>query len=109
MTQDDLVTGPAAAAILATGAGSLVFGILSLATDASPRLDAAFSLYLPSGSLSGVSAASVIIWLICWVLLGRRWGRRDIGLFPVTAAAFAMLLGGMLLSFPPFMDFVQGK
>lgn len=102
-------TGPGAAAILATGIGSLALGVLALAGDASPALQHRLIFWRPTGPLSGVSTLAVAAWLIAWTGLGWRWSRRDVPLRPVIAWAFAMLAAGFLLTFPPFMDLLQGK
>ena len=104
-----LPNGPGAAAILAAGAGSLALGVLAFAGDAAPALKRVFSLWTPSGPLSGVSTGAIAVWLAVWFALHRAWARRDLDLKPVNAAAFAMLAGGLLLTFPPFMDLLQGK
>ena len=106
---DRLATGPGAAAVLAAGIGCLALGVLAPASDAVPWLDRAMRLWPPSGSLSGVSTSAVVIWLCAWFLLARRWRRRDIVLWPVTLAASVMLVAGLLLTFPPFMDLLQGR
>jgi hypothetical protein len=106
---DRLPSGPGAAAIVAAGAGSLALGLLAFAGDASPRLKPVLSLWPPSGPLSGVSTAAILVWLAVWLILGRLWGRRDVNLAWANGAAFAMLAGGMLLTFPPFMDLLQRK
>jgi hypothetical protein len=105
----EIPNGPGAAAILAAGLGSLALGIFAFAGDAAPPLKAAFTLWPPSGPLSGVSTAAILVWIGAWLVLGRRWRRREVDLARVNAAAFVMLGGGLLLTFPPFMDLLQGK
>lgn len=105
----DTPTGPGAAAILAAGLGALALGLLALAGDASPPFGKALSFYAPSGALSGVSMLAVLVWLAAWAVLARRWARRDVDLAPVNIAAFTMLALSLLLTFPPFMDLLQGK
>jgi hypothetical protein len=100
--------GPGAAAVLSAGIGSLALGVFAFAGDASPPIRGLFNIWTPSGPLSGVSTAAILVWLIAWYLLGRRWSRRDVGLRWVNIAAFVMLAGGLLLTFPPFMDLLQG-
>jgi hypothetical protein len=102
-------SGPGAAAILAAGAGSLALGVLALAGDAWPRVKAAMILWKPTGPLSGVTTVAVAVWLAVWLVLSRRWARREVDLAAITWAAFAMLAAGLLLTFPPFMDLLQGK
>ena len=101
--------GAGAAAILAAGAGSLALGVLALAGDAWPALRARLVLWPPTGPLSGVSSGAVLVWLAAWVVLARRWSGREVSLGRVNLVAFAMLIAGLLLTFPPFMDLLQGK
>ncbi len=100
--------GPGAAAILAAGIGALALGIFAFAGDASPPILRAFNIWNPTGPLSGVTSAAVLVWLVAWFLLARRWSARNVNLTPVTFAALAMLAGGVLLTFPPFMDLLRG-
>lgn len=104
-----LPNGPGAAAILAAGAGSLALGVFAFAGDASPAIKLAFTVVRRSGPLSGVSLWAVIVWLAVWFGLSVRWRTRNVDLARVNAAAFVMLAGGLLLTFPPFMDLLLGK
>jgi hypothetical protein len=63
----------------------------------------------PVGTLSGVSTLAIIVWLASWFVLARLWGGRTVNLGKVNAVAFALLIVGLLLTFPPFMDLLQGK
>jgi hypothetical protein len=103
------VNGPGAAAILAAGIGSLALGLFAFAGDASPAILHAFNFWTPTGPLSGVTSTAVLVWLIAWYALARAWTAQSVNLQRVTLAAFAMLVGGLLLTFPPFMDLLQGK
>jgi hypothetical protein len=104
-----LPNGPGAAAILAAGVGSLAIGVFAFFADVSPVLKHGFDFWSPSGPLSGVSLTAVVVWLLVWLLLSRLWAAREVNLARVNVAAFAMLIVGLLLSFPPFMDLLQGK
>lgn len=104
-----LPNGPGAAAILSAGTGSGALGVFALASDASPVVRHAFTIWPPSGDLSGVTLAAIVVWLVAWFGLSRLWTARDVGLVRVNVAAFAMLIVGLLLTFPPFMDLLQGK
>ena len=104
-----LPSGPAAAAILAAGAGSAALGVLALAADASPTLNHALTFYRPTGALSGVTTTAILVWLGVWYGLSRRWQNKQIELARVNAGAFILLIAGILLTFPPFMDLLQGK
>ena len=105
----DLANGLGAAAVLAAGVGSLALGVLAFITDAWPALKPALTLWKPSGPLSGVSTAAIVVWLAAWAVLAAVWGGRRVSLGWVNLAAFAMLATSLLLTFPPFMDLLQGK
>lgn len=101
--------GPGAAAILSAAIGALALGVLSLAEDALPAVQHALILWPPTGSLSGVTLAAVVIWLASWYWLGSRWNAVSVNMVRINLAAFAMLAASLLLTFPPFMDLLQGK
>jgi hypothetical protein len=101
--------GLGAAAILAAGIGCAAVGILALAGDASQTIGKFLNFYNPVGKLSGVSTVSIVIWLVAWFALARLWGTKTVALGKVNLAAFALLVVGLLLTFPPFTDFLQGK
>jgi len=42
-------------------------------------------------------------------VLHRLWSPKSVSIGNVSAISFVLLLGGLLLTFPPFMDFLQGK
>jgi hypothetical protein len=109
MGTDELPTGPGAAAILAAGIGSFALGVFALASDAVPGINRMFVFWQPTGALSGVSICAILVWLVCWLGLSRRWAGRNVNLMRVNVAAFIMLIVALLLTFPPFMDLLQGK
>ncbi len=104
-----LPNGPGAAAILAAGMGSLALGVFAFAGDAVPPIRRAFNFWNPAGPLSGVSLCAVIVWLLVWYALSRTWASRNVNLVWVNVAALLMLVAGLLLTFPPLMDLLQGK
>jgi hypothetical protein len=104
-----LSNGLGAAAILAAGIGSLALGFFAFVGDAFPVIGHAFNFWNPAGPLSGVTSLAGVVWLLAWYRLARIWAGRNVNLRRVNRAAFAMLMGGLLLTFPPFMDFLQGK
>ena len=106
---DALPNGPGAAAILAAGIGSLALGVFAFAGDAFPAIGKAFNFWNPTGALSGVTTLAVVVWLLAWYRLSRIWASRSVDLRPVNRNAFAMLVAGLLLTFPLFMDLLQGK
>ena len=104
-----LSNGAGAAAILAAALGCFFLGVLSLAGDASPAVASALIFWKPTGPLSGVTDVSIIIWLLAWYILNRLWARRAVDLRKINTAAILLFAGGLLLTFPPFMDVLQGK
>jgi hypothetical protein len=106
---DSLPNGPAAAAILAAGIGCGTLGILAFAGDASAAIGRLLNIYNPTGTLSGVTTGAIIVWLVAWLVLNRLWQTRTVAMAAVNVAAFAFLVVGFLLTFPPFMDLLQGK
>ncbi len=106
---DSIPNGPGGAAILAAGIGCAALGILSFAGDASDAIGKALNVYNPVGTLSGVTALAIIVWLVSWYALDRLWKTRTVPMAKVNTAAFALLAVGFLLTFPPFMDLLQGK
>jgi hypothetical protein len=101
--------GPGAAAILATAIGCFLLGVLALAGDALPAAARLLNLWNPTGPLSGVTFAAIAAWLIAWAVLSRLWAGRTIEMKRVGGASALMILAGLLLTFPPFMDLLQGK
>jgi hypothetical protein len=59
--------------------------------------------------LSGVTTLAILTWLISWAILARVWRNRNVNMVSVNVIAFGLLLVGLLLTFPPFMDLLQGK
>jgi len=101
--------GPGAATLLAAGIGAAVLGVAALAGDAFAGIAHVLTVSRATGPLSGVTDVAILAWLVSWSVLARRWARRDVPLgriIRITAALFAL---GLLLTFPPFMDLLQGK
>lgn len=104
-----IANGPAAAAILSAGAGSCALGILAMIADGSKTVGQWLAFYRPSGPLSGVSTVTILVWLVIWFVLAKRWRVRNVNLVKTNAVAFFLLACGLLLTFPPFADLLLGK
>jgi hypothetical protein len=111
MTNDQniILNGPGAAAILSAGVGCFLVGLLFLVEDASPAAAKFFAFYPPSGALSGTTTVAVLVWLMLWYLLHLRWKHKTVQMWRVNTLAFAFLVASLLLTFPPFIDLLQGK
>lgn len=91
--------GAALAAYLAAGIGAFAMGFIVILNEAG--LFSAPSLYAPAGGVSGRTTLAVIVWLVAWVVLHRRWSGREIGARTVFAATLVLIAVGLLLAFPP--------
>jgi len=99
----------AAAAVLAAATGAFMLGVLAFAGDASRAVAHAVNVWNPTGPLSGVTAAAIIIWLVTGFVLARSGRGRALKFPPINRFALALVIAGMLLRFPPFMDLLQGR
>jgi hypothetical protein len=97
--------GPAWAALLSAAIGGAAFGLLTDASEASPRLSRLLNWYHPSGSLSGVAICAVLIWAAAWLALHARWNHRALRRQKtLTAVTCLLVLLALLATFPPFYD-----
>jgi hypothetical protein len=96
-----LTNGSGAAAILSAGIGSFALAVLAMAADKSAAITSLLVLYKPTGALSGVTTAAILIWLLTWGVLEGRWRRKTVALGRISFVAFALLGLSFLLTFPP--------
>ncbi len=96
--------GAGAAAILAAGMGCLMVAVLAIVGDKSAAMGRFFIFVKPTGPLSGVTTCAIAVWLACWAVLHARWRERAVAIGRVSAAAIALLILGVLLTFPPIAD-----
>ena len=95
--QIDIPNGPGAAAILAAGIGCAVLGILAFAGDASKAIGTALNIYThPTGTLSGVTTVTIIVWLVVWFALAKIWNTKNVDVGKVSILSFALLAVGFL-------------
>lgn len=96
--------GPGAAAVFAASIGCFAMGVVSVAADKFPALARMLNVYKPTGPLSGVSTASILVWLVSWAVLHYYWQRRSLEFGRINWIAFLLLACGALLTFPPIGD-----
>ncbi len=101
--------GGAAAAVLAAAIGCFMLGVCALVGDSSVAMAYRFNVWNPTGPLSGVTTLSIIVWLVAWLVLARLWSARNLDLGRINLLAMALIVAGLLLTFPPVMDLLQGK
>jgi hypothetical protein len=56
-----------------------------------------------------VMTVTIVVWLVVWFFLARAWANKTVDIGKVNLVSFALLAVGFLLTFPPFMDLLQGK
>ncbi len=103
-----LTNGPAAAAILASGIGSLALGLFTCLTQALAPVNGALSFYDPTGSLSGETTLAVLAWLASWAILHGLWKREQVDFGKVFVATLILIALGLLGTFPPFFHVFGG-
>ena len=96
--------GGLAAAVLAAGIGCGLLGVLIPLAEASEGLKETLTFYEPGGSLTGKSTVPVIAWLLAWPALHLLWRRRDVDMRLVMRVTTALVVIGLIGSFPPFFQ-----
>lgn len=100
--------GPAAAAFVAAGVGSLALGLLTTLASASAAFGSAIVLYAPAGPLSGKTTIAVVCWLAAWSVLHMMWRARSLDFGRVSWWTYGLIALGLLGTFPPFFELFAG-
>ncbi|HEY6056612.1 MAG TPA: hypothetical protein VIV06_01200 [Candidatus Limnocylindrales bacterium] len=110
---DTKPSGPAAAAMIAAGIGTMVLGIFVVLNEASAantgwndflKFDAHYGLGSGVGPLSGKVALAVIAFAVSWVILHFALRKREVNLFGAFAITLILVALGFALTFPPIFD-----
>jgi hypothetical protein len=99
-----MTNGSGAAAILSAGIGAFALGVLAIAGDKSAHIASSLVFYKPTGPLSGVTTAAILIWLLSWGILEWRWRNKTVSIGRIGAAAIILLGFSFLMTFPPIAD-----
>ena len=94
-----VVNGAAMAAFLGAGIGAFAMGLIVILNEAG--IFAAPAIYGPAGGVSGRTALAVVVWLIAWGILHRRWKDRELASGRLYASTLLLFAVGVLLAFPP--------
>lgn len=96
------LNGPAIAATLAVGIGSLALGLLTILSEASVGIHDALEFYDKVGPLSGKTIVAVLVYLAAWAGLHAAFKNRDLPWQPYLRATAVMIGLALLFTFPPF-------
>ena len=99
-----MTNGSGAAAVLAAGLGSFTLAATAIAADESSTIKNLMNFYHPTGPLSGVTSAAILVWIAFWIVLERHWRNRNVAMGRVGAIALVFLVLSLLLTFPPIAD-----
>jgi len=100
--------GVAAAAVLASGIGVFVTGLLTTMAEISGALKAALDWYSPAGPLSGKTGTGIVVWLIVWAVLHPAWREKKINFGAVYALSLVLVALGWVLTFPLVFEAFSG-
>ena len=103
-----LANGSAAAAMLAGGIGVLMFGVVVLLSEARSDVAHALNLIDSVGPLSGKVTVGIVIWLVGWAILHKVWGHSQVDFRKISCVAFALIIAGFALTFPPIFRLFEG-
>jgi hypothetical protein len=97
-------TGPVAAALLATGIGAFVLGLLTTLSEASEDIHDFLEFSDDVGPLSGKTILAVAAYFASWAVLHALWRRDDRPLRPILVATAVLIALGILGTFPTFFQ-----
>lgn len=95
----ELTNGAAMAAFLAAGIGAFVLGVLAILNETDTYATPTF--YKPAGGLPGRTTVAVVVWLVAWALLHKRWKERQIESPWVRNVTLVLIVVSLILTFPP--------
>lgn len=93
-----LPLGEAMAAFVAAGIGSLALSIIVLLVET--HVISVPAVHEGAGTVSGRTPLAAVVWLVSWAILRYRWRERDGGWRKAEAATVAMIVFGLLATFP---------
>ncbi len=97
------VNGPVSAALLAGGIGSAAMGLITLIQEVNDKSAFAKSMVWNKGvgALSGKSMWAIIIFFVSWAILHYVWKDKETDFARISSIAIALLVVGLLGTFPP--------
>jgi hypothetical protein len=96
--------GAGAAAVLSAGFGSFLVAFVAVLADKSPSVKSLMNFRHATGPLSGVTTCAIAGWLTLWWILHMLWHTRILNMRKIGFFAIALLILGVLFTFPPIAD-----
>lgn len=93
-------TGPVAAALISSGIGGTVLGLMTTGAVLSAGLKDFLNLWNPAGPLTGKATMGVLAWLVSWVLLNSSLKDKDYDLGKAFNITLILLAVGLFFTFP---------
>jgi hypothetical protein len=97
-------TGPVAAAVLATGIGAFVLGLLTTLSEASTGMHDFLEFDKEVGPLSGKTIIATIGFFASWIILHIIWRRSNPPLRRIVLISAILLVLGLIGTFPTFFE-----
>ena len=97
-------TGPVAAALLATGIGVFVLGLLTTLSEASTSVHDFLQFSDEVGPLAGKTIIASAAYFVSWAVLHVFWRRQNPSLRPILIATAVLVVLGILGTFPTFFQ-----
>lgn len=98
----NIPNGPISAAILASGIGTMVYGIFVVIAEIFKPVGEFLIFSESVGPLSGKTTLGVIIWLTAWGVTHFLWRKKEINFDKVIKLSLIFIALGLLFTFPPF-------
>lgn len=99
-----VATGPAAAAMISGGIGTLIIGVLTTGAVIIEGLADLLNWWNPAGPLTGKTGVGVIAWLLAWFVLNTVLRNKDYDLEKAFRITLILIGIGLVLTFPPVFE-----
>ncbi|MFO7644183.1 MAG: hypothetical protein R6W95_07350 [Desulfosarcina sp.] len=98
------IDGRISAAIVASGIGCLVIGLLTTGAVISEGLKNILNWWNPAGPLSGKTSVGVIVWLVTWAIFHFLWKDQEAEVKKTMTITLILIALGFVLTFPPVFE-----
>ncbi|RJQ84019.1 MAG: hypothetical protein C4519_05785 [Desulfobacteraceae bacterium] len=98
------IDGKISAAMLSSGIGCLVIGLMTTGAVISEWLKNALDWWNPAGPLSGKTSVGIIVWLIAWAIFHFLWKNQETDVKKTMKISLILIALGFVLTFPPVFE-----